>query len=393
MSSFRPVAVLKGKSSGDKGKTIRNGLVVFQFVTSIVLLVGTFVISAQMEYVRNKDLGFEKEHVIVIHATQKLREQQRTFKDQLKTNSNVIDATYSDSLPQILLEIKNFKSPKGITKEEHTLITIMSDYDFAETYNLKMKAGRFFNEEFRTDSFAVILNEAAVKSMGIEDPLNEKLTYMARRSVEMNIIGVFEDFHTENLYEPIKPMAAMLLRRNPAVMMSVRIKPNDIQRTLAFIKDKWNEFVPGQPFEYVFYDDTFDEMYKTSIQAGKVFSAFSFLAIFIACLGLFGLASFTVARRTKEIGIRKAMGASEWGILFLLFKSFLKWIIIAYIVALPISYFLMNQWLQDFAYRISLGVSVFILAGSIAILISLLTVSYQSLKASRSNPVESLKYE
>lgn len=394
LSSFRPVTVLKGKSqSGEKGKGFRNVLVIFQFVTSIVLIVGTLVISEQMEFIKNKDLGYNKEHVIVVHSAHKLIPQQKAFKERISQNPKILKATYTDSLPEILLEIKNFKTESGDTQDEHTLVTVMSDFDFADTYELELASGRFFKKEFSTDSFAVILNEAAVKAMGIKDPLNERLLLMARNPIPMNIIGVLKDFHMENLHEPIKPMAAIVLRRFPAVLLSVRVAPGEIQNTLSFIEDAWKQFVPGQPFEYVFFDETFEETYKITIQAGRIFSAFSFLGIFIACLGLFGLASFTAARKTKEIGIRKVMGASETGIVLLLFKDFVKWIVLANLVAWPIGYYFMNSWLEDYAFRIDIGFWVFGLAGLLALIISLTTVSFQSIKAARKNPVEALKYE
>jgi len=394
LSSFRPITVLKGKSqSNEKGKKFRNALVVFQFVTSITLIVGTLVISEQMDFIKNKDLGYNKEHVIIVHSAHKLIPQQKPFKERISQNPKVISATYSDSLPEILLEIKNFKRESSVANDEHTLVTIMTDFDFAETYELELAAGRFFKEEFSTDSFAVLLNEAAVKAMGITDPLNERLIYMARPPVPMNIIGVLKDFHMENLHEPIKPMAAIVLRRFPAVLLSVRVAPGEIQNTLSFIEETWKQFVPGQPFEYVFFDETFEETYKTTIQASRIFSAFSFLGIFIACLGLFGLASYTAMRKTKEIGIRKVMGASESGIVFLLFKEFIKWIIAANFVAWPIAYFFMNAWLQDYAFRIELKIWMFALAGVLALIVSLGTVTYQSVKAAGKNPVEALKYE
>lgn len=394
MSSFRPVSVLKGKSRwGERGKGFRNILVVFQFVTSIVLIIGTLVISSQMNYMKNKDLGYNRENVIVVHSAHKIIPRQKSFKDRILQNPKVLNATYTDSLPEILLEIKNFKTENRQTGEEHTMVTVMSDVDFADTYGLELISGRFFSKEFTTDSAAVLINEAAVKALGIKDPLNERVVYMAKTPVPMNIIGVLKDFHMQNLHEPIQPMVVMLPRKYPSVILSVRVAPGEIQNTLAFLEETWKQFVPGQPFEYVFFDETFDETYKTTIQAGRIFSAFAGLGIFIGCLGLFGLSSYIATRKTKEIGIRKVMGASEPVIVMLLFREFIKWIFVSILVAWPVAYYFMDSWLQDYAYRIELQAWMFGAAGILALIISLGTVSFQSIKAARANPVDSLTCE
>jgi putative ABC transport system permease protein len=394
MSSFRPVSVLKGKmQSSAKGRRFRDALVIFQFCASIVLLVGTAVIYNQLHYIRNKELGFEKEHVVVIQRAEKLGSQQLAFKNQLYQNSDVLSVTFTDSLPQMLLEAKVFQKEGEGSQENNTLITITSDYDLLETYGIKMIAGRYFERERSTDSAAVVLNEAAIKALDIRDPLEKRLVLVGLKRKPMDIIGIINDFHMESLHTKIGPTAVILTGARPSVLLSVRVRPGDLPKTLGFLEDQWSEFTNNQPFEYVFFDDQFDMLYKAEIQAGKVITAFACLAVFIACLGLLGLASFTASQRTKEIGIRKVLGATTSGILILLNKDFVMRVLVANLIAWPLAYYAMNKWLQNFAYRIRINIWVFLASAVIALLIALLTVSYQTIRASQGNPVDSLRYE
>lgn len=394
MASFRPVAVLKGKiQSSMKGRKFRDALVIFQFCASVVLLVGTAVIYTQLHYIRNKELGFDKEHVVVIQRAEKLGSQQLAFKNQLQQNPAVLSAAFTDSLPQMLLEAKVFQKEGEGSQENNTLITITADYDLLETYGLKMIAGRYFERERSTDAAAVVLNETAVKALDIQNPLEKRLVLVGLKRKPMDIIGIVNDFHMESLHTKIGPTAVILSVTRPSVLLSVRVRPGDLPKTLGFLEDKWREFTNNQPFEYVFFDDQFDMLYKAEIQAGKVITAFACLAVLIACLGLLGLASFTASQRTKEIGIRKVLGATTPGILVLLNKDFVKRVLVANLIAWPLAYYAMNKWLQNFAYRIRISIWMFIAAAVIALFIALFTVSYQTVRAARGNPVDSLRYE
>ena len=394
MASFRPVAVLKGKiRSSLKGRRFRDALVIFQFCASIVLLVGTAVIYTQLHYIRNKELGFDKEHVVVIQRAEKLGSQQLAFKDQLAQNPGILSATFTDSLPQMLLEAKVFQKEGEGSQENNTLITITADYDLLETYGIQLTAGRYFQREHSTDAAAVVLNETAIKALDIQDPLGKRLVLVGLKRKPMDIIGIINDFHMESLHTKIGPTAVILAGERPSVLLSVRVRPGDLVKTLGFLEDKWRQFTNNQPFEYVFFDDQFAMLYKAEIQAGKVITVFAGLAVFIACLGLLGLASFTANQRTKEIGIRKVMGATTSGILILLNRDFVKRVLVANLIAWPLAYFAMNKWLQNFAYRISLNIGMFLISAFAALLIALVTVSYQTLRAARGNPVDSLRYE
>jgi putative ABC transport system permease protein len=394
MASFRPVAVLKGKiQSGMRGKRFRDALVVFQFCASIVLLVGTAVIYSQLHYIRNKELGFDKEHVVVIQRAEKLGGQQQAFKNQLYQNSDVVSASFTDSLPQILLEAKVFQKEGEDSQENNTLITITADYDLLEAFGLKMIEGRYFEKERSTDTAAIILNETAIKALDIQDPLESRLVLVGLKRKPMDIIGIINDFHMESLHTKIGPTAVILWGSRPSVLLSVRVRPGNLPKTLDYLADQWREFTNNQPFEYVFFDEQFDLLYKAEIQAGKVTTAFACLAVFIACLGLLGLASFTASQRTKEIGIRKVLGATTSGILVLLNKDFVMRVLLANLIAWPLAYYAMNKWLQNFAYRIRISVWVFIVSAVIALFIALFTVSYQTIRAARGNPVDSLRYE
>jgi putative ABC transport system permease protein len=354
--------------------------------------VGTTVIYAQLHYVQNKELGFEKEHVVVVQRAEKLGTQQEAFKNRLKQHSDVLSVTFTDSLPQMLLEAKVFQKEGEGSNTNNTLITISADHDFLETYGIQLVEGRYF-ERSSSDSEAIVLNQAAVKTLDIQNPLEKRLILVGLRRKPMDIIGIINDFHMEPLHVKIGPTAMILIGNRPGVLLSVQVRPGNLQKTLGYMEEQWNQFTNNQPFEYVFFDDQFDLIYKAEIQAGKVITAFACLAIFIACLGLLGLASFMAGQRTKEIGIRKVLGATVSGIMILLNKDFIKWVLIANLIAWPLAYYVMNKWLQSFAYRISLTIWMFLSSAAVALIIALLTVSYQSVKAALGNPVDSLRYE
>jgi putative ABC transport system permease protein len=395
LASFRPVAVLKGKvQSGKRERRFRNALVVFQFFATVVLFVGTIVISNQLHYIQTKDLGLDKDQVVVIQNAYALGEQQEAFKTELKRNPDVLDAAYSNGGPFMSLSAQVYRKEGGQdATTNYTLVNIWADYDFLDTFRMEMKEGRFFSRDNSTDGSAIVLNEAAVRALGIEDPVGQVLTQLAEEGVPYTIIGTVQDFHMQSLQEAIRPMVMTLVPEGPVQFLSIRIRPGQVEPTLDFIKNQWAALGTAQPVDYVFLDERFDRQFTADSQTGNVFSAFAVLAIFIACLGLFGLASFMAEQKTKEIGIRKVLGASAGGIVVLLSKEYVKWLVMANLLAWPLAYYAMFQWLQRFAFRAALGVGTFLLAGGAALMIALLTVSYQSIKAALTHPIKSLRYE
>ncbi len=394
LAAFQPVAVLKGKiQSGTRQRRLRNGLVVFQFFATVALFIGTIVIFSQLHYMRNKNLGFEKDHILIIQNAHILGDQQQAFKNELKKNPNILGATYAATGPFMSLSAQIYRREGQDIQTNYTLINIVADHDYMDTYRFEMKEGRFFSRENSTDTSAIILNESAVRALGLEDPVGQQLLYLNEGATPLTIIGTAKDFHLQSLNEAIRPMAMTLIQENPGRLMSIRTSPAPLDQTLNFIETQWKAFNPPQPVDYVFLDDQFDEGFRQEELSFKVFSAFAGLAIFIACLGLFGLASFMAEQKTKEIGVRKVLGASISGIVLLLSKEYVKWLALANLLAWPLAYYAMSSWLQDFAFRISLTVWPFLIAGGAALVISLLTVSFQSIKAALAHPVKSLKYE
>ncbi|MEJ2636777.1 MAG: ABC transporter permease [Calditrichia bacterium] len=370
---------------------------IFQFTISVILIIGTFIVYNQMQYIQNKNLGFNKDQVVVIEKTDDIGAQIEPFKHELMQNPNVIGVSNSQTLPG-----KNFGSNvhkvAGTSGEEtHLLWTLFSDYNFAQTYQIKMAEGRFFSPERKTDSMAVVLNQTAVKVLGLDNPVGKELVQIgatADRSITYKIIGVTRDFNFESLHQKIRPLVIKMFGRNGfGRYTSVRIAPGDIKQTLAFLEKTWHKFAGAQAFEYVFFDQDFAKIYESEQRTSRILSIFAVLAIFIACLGLFGLASFVTEQRTKEIGIRKTLGASVSNVVLLLSKEFTRWVVLANIIAWPVAYLIMKDWLDNFAYRINISFLTFFFAAMLALLIALFTVSYQTIKASLTNPVEALRYE
>ncbi len=391
LSSFQPVKVLKGKVRGNKGNLLRSGLVVFQFAISIVLFVGTFIVYSQLKYIQNTKLGFDKNHILVIQRAWALGTNTKAFKQELIKNPGIISASNTNDLPgkpfsETLFHAEN--SPASVNK---ILVFMSADQEFAKTMEISLKAGRYFSKEHPSDSLAAVVNESTVKVLGLKDPIGKRIYFVGRKD-PFTIIGVLKDFHYESLHEKIRPLV-ILPKRGLTAYLPVRLSSNNINSTIAFIKSEWKKFVPGKPFEYYFLDVDLEHLYQSEQKIGEIFTVFSVLAIFIACLGLFGLAAFTAERRTKEIGIRKALGSSVTGIIFLLSKEFTKWVLIANIIAWPVAYFFMNNWLKDFAYRINMNPWVFLLSGVLTLVIALSTVSIHAVKAAKANPIKSLRYE
>lgn len=391
LSSFMPVSVLKGNlREGARNLILRNGLVVFQFTISIIFIISSVIIYNQMDYIHNRKLGFDKEHVVVIKNAELLGNNAQVFKDALSGYPDIINVAGSHTLPG--REFYNWGiKPEGLpwTRIDFSVC----DENFLNTLKMEMVEGRFFSKDYPSDSHAIIINEETVKQFGWDKPVG--------KTVKMNnhtltVIGVIKDFHYKSLHEKVFRMGLLRLfdaRNSNDRYISARIQTENLTETLTKIKETWESFLPAPPLDYSFLDEDFNSLYKHEQKVSKIAAVFSFLTIFIASLGLFGLASFIAEQRTKEIGIRKVLGASIPDIIKLLSKKFLILVSLANIIAWPAAYFIMAKWLENFAYRIDISLYTFVLAGILAIVITILTVSYQAVKAALANPVDSLRYE
>ncbi len=399
LSKFRPVEVLKGKLNlGLKGGGLRSTLVVLQFCVSIIMIIGTAIVYQQLSYIQNKKLGFSKDHVLLVHNPWMMGDKSESYKNEVIQNTNILSGTLSGFLPVPSNNNNNLWFPgANPTKDESYVFSeFRIDHDYLSTLDIEIKEGRDFSRDFPSDSSAIIINEAAAIRLGWSEPLNMKLSSYGGSQenpiVETyNVIGVVKDFHFQNLRNTIQPLVFQLSTSRG--FLSLKIKTENIPATIDFLKEKWVEFAPGQPFEYSFLDERFNEMYESEQKLGNIFGVFAFLAIFIACLGLYGLAAFTAEQRRKEIGVRKVLGASIMSIITLLSKEFLKLVGIAFIIAAPISYYFMKGWLADFENRTNINFLVFLLAGIVALVIAWVTMSFQSWNAARVNPASSLKDE
>lgn len=390
LSSFRPVEVLKGKlKAGVKSSGIRNTLVVFQFFVSITLIICTLLVYQQLEYAQAKNLGLKKENVMIMYGAQRLTGgQQAVFKQALLDKSEVVSASVSNKIPPGVISTTIFR--ETTTEEDAILRFYEVDYDYLPTMQIELLEGRNFSRSFSTDTAAILLNEAAAKAFGSENLLNEEVVHTGSGRV-YRVVGIFKDFNFESLRNEIEPLALTLSTQG--AYLAARIKSENVSVTVAQIENLWEQYAPDQPFQYAFLDENYDALFRAEQRLGKVFSIFTGLAIAVACLGLLGLATFMAEQRTKEIGIRKVMGASATNITFLLSKDFTKLVIIAFGIAIPIAYFIMKRWLEGFAYRTDISPWVFLLAGIGSLLIAWLTVSWQSIKAALANPVKSLRNE
>lgn len=400
LSSINPVIVMKGNlTSNSKGSWLRNGLVVFQFFVSIVLIVGTLIVMEQMRFMQRKSLGYDKDQVLVVERVFTLNDKVQTFIEELKRIPGVEHAAGSFSL---LGRPGDFFGSQFIPEGSSEILTTKSmgiDDEFAKAIGFEFIAGHGYSKE-TNDSLSIILNEAAVKTLELTDPIGKKLTQIQRTpngntEVPFTIIGIIKDFNFQSLRDPITPLTIQSVESfgGGAAYAIARIKGGDMIKTVGDIEAKWKEMAPDQPFKFVFLDENLNAQYNSEKQAGKVFAIFSGLAIIIACVGLFGLAAYTANLRTKEIGVRKVLGASIGSVVFLLSKDFTKLIFVAFVLSVPFAWYLMDRWLEGFAYHIDIGIGVFLLAGLTALVISWITVSYQSIKAAIVNPIKSLKSE
>lgn len=392
LSSFKPLKVLKGITpKGVKGSWLRKALAVGQFSFSIILIIITTLHYKQFYYMQNAELGYNKDHVVCLWMNADIRKCYNAFKNKLVQNPDILYVTASRNLPTWAGPSFNCSDWEGSEgNEEFTLYHGSVDYDYFKTFKMKILQGRPFSRQFPNDlTSAFIVNQEAVKQMGMENPIGKRLSMGDRKGI---IIGVVKDHHYDSLRSKINPLV-LKLAPGETDFMIIRLKPGNISGSLAFIEGQWKTYAPDYPFEYMFLEELVERMYLVEGILGKIVFVFTLLAIFISCMGLFGLVSFMAERRTKEIGIRKALGATVPGIARLLSKEFVKWILVANAAAWPIAFLAMTKWLQNYTYRITIGIWPFLLAGTTALLIALVTVGFQTVKAATANPVEALRYE
>jgi len=399
LSSFQPTEVLARDSRRGSGRSfLRGGLVVFQFSVSIILLIATFVISSQLRYAQSKDLGFDKDQLIVIERTNELSSRLPAFEQELRTNSRILGVTNSTAIPGNQKGDGAYELIGRSAHQYENLREMWCDYDFAETYNIRMAEGRFFSREHPSDTAAVVVNEAAAKTYG-EKNVTGKFLSTPRPAQQpadnYQVIGTIKDFNFQSLHEPMRPLVIHFASGNTYAgrFITVRISPGNPDDVVSFLEGEWKKYAGNGSFSYTFMDQNLQRLYSADQKTGKIASLFSIIAIFVACLGLLGLAAFVTERRIKEIGIRKVLGASVPEVVTLLSAQFAKWVLIANVIAWPLAYYFMNNWLKNFAYRIEIGIWIFLVSGAMALVIALLTVSAHAIKAATANPVESLRYE
>ncbi len=398
LAAFNPIRVLKGhKKTGGAEPRFRSALVVFQFAASMILIIGTLVIYNQLEYIRHAKLGFNKEQVVVVDTGGIAEANREAFKNEVAALSSVSRASFAGYLP-VANSSRNSTSFSTDPVSTETNVFNMqiwgTDYDYIPTLGMELLEGRNFSPEYGSDSLAIIINEKAAALMGVDNPVGKKL-YSKSPDMEepevYTIIGMIRDFNFESLRENVGPLGLRLGRNNWEA--AFRVLPGKIEQTLDDIEARYHELAPGMPFQYTFLDESFDQMYRQEQRMGQVALSFAALAILIACLGLFGLVTYVAEQRTKEIGIRKVLGASLGNILALLSRDFLKLVLIAFVIGSPLAWWAMHLWLQDFAYRAPIGIWVFAVTGGAALGIALLTVAFKAFRAALANPVNSLRTE
>ena len=398
LTSFNHADVLKGSPLAGKGRRsllLRNGLVVFQFAMSVLLIIGSLTIGRQLEFIKNRRLGFDKEHIVVVHNAEILGSRLDAYGERLKQRPDVLGVSAVRSVPG--QGTPNWGiGVEGVAADRPLNMNFLTcDQDFASVLNIRMAEGRFLSRDFPSDAEAVVINKKAAEYFGVPDPIGKKLRIWYTKKA-YTIIGVMENVYFESLHRDVRPMgyllpAAVNSTRRPYLL--VKVGSDRTYDVLADLRKAWDAFSPDLPFEFTFLDARVDGLYQNDIRAGKIVALFSFLAIFISCLGLFGLAAFVTEQRTKEIGVRKVLGADLSNVVWLLTRQFVKWVAAATLIAWPIGYWAMSRWLEGFAFRTGLSVKIFLASGLAALGIAVLTVSSQVLRAALANPAESLKYE
>ncbi|MGZ5135330.1 MAG: FtsX-like permease family protein, partial [Flavitalea sp.] len=401
LSAFQPITVLKGVFKNSiSGISLRKGLIVVQFITSVVLIAGTIIVYQQVNYMRKQQLGVNIDQTLVLQGAASVQDslyqnQFQPFKNELLQQGNIKNVSASTSV--MGNEIYWTSGVTRLDKPNETAVTLYHlgiDYDFLPAYDLKLITGRNFSKDFTTDAKAALINERAAELLGFKDTKEviTSNTRLRRGRDTLKIVGVVSNYHHQGLQKAIDPMI-LLLRPETRGYYSVKIATGDVQKTIASIQATWSKYFPADPLNYFFLDETFNRQYKSDALFGKVFGVFASLAILIACFGLLGLSAYNVLQRAKEIGIRKVLGASVQNILLMLSKDFLKLILVALLLAIQVGWFIMHQWLQDFAYRINIAWWVFAIAGMISLTIAVLVISLQAFKAAVQNPVKSLRTE
>ncbi len=399
LSRFSPISVLKRDTkAGAKGIALRKGLVITQFSLSIVLTLSTIIVAEQLHFLKNRDLGFRKENIVYLPIKENVGRNYNLFKARLLQSPNILSVADKDIFPTGSIEQARVAKQGQDSEHGVVVVAVGVGYDYFKTLNLRILQGRDFSPEHPTDSTdAIIVNEEAVRQLGLTSPVGQKIHAAGGR--DRTIIGVARDANFRSLHFKIEPQVYHLLTDltpnevNLYGVILVKINGQRPQDALATITKVWNEMNPGFPLEINFLDQRYNQLYASEQQIGTIVNYFTFLAILISCLGLFGLASFTAEQRTKEIGVRKVLGASDVGVVAMLTKDVARWILVANIIAWPIAWYVMNKWLEEFAYRIEIRWWMFVLAGALALTIALLTVSWQAIRAARANPIESLRYE
>jgi putative ABC transport system permease protein len=397
LSGFKPIEVLKGRlKAGTRSGGLRSALVVVQFTISIVLIIATIVVFRQLHYIQTRDLGFNKEQVLIIDGANALGSNADIFKKEVTQLSGVKGGTLSAFLP-VSKSSRNsyniFKDPVETASNSFNIETWAIDDEYLPTIGIKLLKGRNFSPDFRTDSSSVIINETAARILGYADPIGKNIYTFddAGNPTTYPIVGLVKNFNFETLHHEVRPLMFILQRSTG--LISFKVNTSAISPLIGKISNKWTALTPGIPFSYRFLDDSFNEMYQSEQRVGKIATIFSVLAILISCLGMFGLATFVAEQRTKEMGIRKVLGASVQGIVSLLSADFIKLVAIAFLIAAPFAWWIMNKWLQDFVYRASFSWWIFLAAGLSALLIALVTVSFQAARVAIANPVRSLRME
>jgi putative ABC transport system permease protein len=404
LSSFKPVAVLKGKmSSGTRGIFLRKSLVVFQFMASVALIAGTFIVYRQLQFMMSRDLGMNIDQVLVVERPgiappdrNAFNSAIDVFRDEVKKSPGVVAISASATVPGKQREYKVLIKKYGAPDDQQVTLRFNSmDYEFIDVFKMKLVAGRLFDEKYPTDSdTAVIVSESSAKLLGFarpEDAIGSTLTITAFGWSPI-IVGVVNDYHQVSLKSAVDP-AIFYCTKYGGEFYSTRINSTDVSETVDHVRKAWMKAFPGNPFEYFFLDDFFNRQYENERKFGKLFTTFAVLAMIVGCLGLFGLSAYTATQRTKEIGIRKALGSSDRGIFLLLSQEYIRLVGLSIILATPLVWWGMNMWIQSFPYRIDISAIVFIAAGVIVLVVALLTISFQTIKAARTNPVDSLRYE
>ncbi len=387
-SSLKPVNVLKGKLHfGKKEKGGRNALVICQLIIAMCLIICTLFVYQQLQFLRDKNLGFDKENVLVIsNSVDKFSKRNEEFKQELLSLTQVINVSNSLTIPGKGTAVNNLAMREKNSDEDVVLFWFYADHDFVETFKIKIIAGRNFSRDVQSDTEGILLNEAAVEQLGLENPIGKTLIFPGREREKFEVIGIMKDFNFESLHAKIRPLA--LTFDEGGNFISIRIRPENLASTINDLASRWKNFSNDSPFDYFFVDQRFDALFKSEQRLGKVSTIFTFLAIFVSCLGLLGLITFTAEQRAKEISIRKVFGSKMMDIFLLFSKDFTLLLVIANLIAIPLSYLLISKWLESFAYQTSIRAEIFLLGVSIEFFIVFFVISFQIIKVSGVNPIK-----